>query len=216
MENTSDSTIFGSDRGWNDPPPRLDTASATTGSSGARLNKRVGFPSSFTSQSSDVKTDQTPLCDAGAKSLTGITPPPPVMPPLSLHANISSPSNQLATNKEEAKDQSDVVIEVKYQDVGDILESCLCEAEISGGLDEKKASDIRKRIGIFKEKWTSDKLNNKVHQGMLKLAQLMENGQIDEAEKIQRNLNVEFPNLCTPWMIAVRQLILSRNKSKNL
>ena len=73
MENTSDkSTIFGSDRGWNDPPPRLDTASATTGSSGARLNKRVGFPSSFTSQSSDVKTDQTPLCDAGAKSLTGI------------------------------------------------------------------------------------------------------------------------------------------------
>ena len=72
MENISDSTIFGSDRGWNDPPPRLDTASATTGSSGARLNKRVGFPSSFTSQSSDVKTDQTPLCDAGAKSLTGI------------------------------------------------------------------------------------------------------------------------------------------------
>ena len=74
MENTSDqSTIFGSDRGWNDPPPRLDTtASAATGSSGARLNKRVGFPSSFTSQSSDVKTDQMPLCDAGAKSLTGI------------------------------------------------------------------------------------------------------------------------------------------------
>ena len=73
MENTSDqSTIFGSDRGWNDPPPRLDTtASATTGSSGARLNKRVGFPSSFTSQSSDVKTDQMPLCDAGAKSMTG-------------------------------------------------------------------------------------------------------------------------------------------------
>ena len=74
MENTSDSTIFGSDRGWNDPPPRLDTTASatTTGSSGARLNKRVGFPSSFTSQSSDVKTDQTPLCDAGAKSLTGI------------------------------------------------------------------------------------------------------------------------------------------------
>ena len=71
MEKTSDSTIFGSDRGWNDPPPRLDTVSAPTGLSGARLNKRVGFPTSFTSQSSDVKTDQTPLCDAGAKSLTG-------------------------------------------------------------------------------------------------------------------------------------------------
>ena len=51
---------------------------------------------------------------------------------------------------------------------------------------------------------------------MIKLAQLMENGQIDEAEKLQRNLNVEYPKLCTPWMIAVRQLILSRNKSKNL
>ena len=53
--------------------------------------------------------------------LLGITPPPPVMPPLSLHANIPSPSNQLATNKEEAKDQSDDVIEFKYEDVGDIL-----------------------------------------------------------------------------------------------
>ena len=91
------------------------------------------------------------------------------MPPLSLHTNIPSPSNQLATNKEEAKDQSDVVIEVKYEDVGDILESCLCEAEISGGLDEKKASDVRKRIGIFKEKWTSDKLNNKLHQGSIRI-----------------------------------------------
>ena len=52
------------------------------------------------------------------------------MPPLSLHANIPSPSNQLATNKEEAKDQSDVVIEVKYEDVGDILESCLSKSLI--------------------------------------------------------------------------------------
>ena len=51
---------------------------------------------------------------------------------------------------------------------------------------------------------------------MLELAQLLENGQIDEAEKTQRNLNVEYPNLCTPWMIAVRQLILSQNKSQNL
>ena len=44
--------------------------------------------------------------------------PPPVMPPLSLHTSIQSPSNQLATNKE---DQSDDVIEFKYEDVGDIL-----------------------------------------------------------------------------------------------
>ena len=43
------------------------------------------------------------------------------MPPSSLHMNIQSPSNQLATKKEEAKDQSDDVIEVKYEDVGDIL-----------------------------------------------------------------------------------------------
>ena len=40
------------------------------------------------------------------------------MPPLSLHTSIQSPSNQLATNKE---DQSDDVIEFKYEDVGDIL-----------------------------------------------------------------------------------------------
>ena len=88
------------------------------------------------------------------------------MPPLSLHTSIQSPSNQLATNKEEAKDQSDDVIEVKYEDVGDILESCLCEAETSGGLDEKKASDIRKRIGILKEKWTTEICSHAFHSDL--------------------------------------------------
>ena len=122
------------------------------------------------------------------------------------------------TEKGEAKSQTQLDEEVKLEDVAKILEASLCKAENSAAVDEKKASDIRKRIGIFQDKWNNNKLNGKVHLGMLKLARFMESGQMDEAEKIQRNLNVEYPNLCTPWMIAIRQLILaqtSENENKS-
>jgi len=213
MESNANSTIFGSERGWNDPPPMLDvaTSSSTSCSAGPRLNKRVGFPTSFPSQSSDAKSNQSSVSDAGAKSLSGALPPPP---PPSLLTNIPCPSNK-QTIKDDTKVQEDEVIEVKFEDVGDVLETCLSDAENCGALDEKKASDIRKRIDIFKDKWNNDKLNGKVQQGMLKLAQLMKSGDIEEAEKMQRNLNVEYPNLCTPWMIAIRQLILAQNKVKH-
>lgn len=206
--------IFGTDRGWNDPPPMPGQGANAFSSSGVKLNKRIGFPTSGTMQNSNVTNESMTLCDAGAKVFTGSMPPLP--PPPSLSTIIPPPPNPV--EKVEGKTQIEPVEEVKFEDVAKILEANLCEAENSGALDEKKASDIRKRIGILQEKWTNDKLNEKVHLGMLKLAKFMESGQMDEAEKIQRNLNVEHPSLCTPWMIAIRQLILaqkSENKDKN-
>jgi len=207
--------IFGSDRGWNDPPPMPGQGANASAPTGIKLNKRIGFPTSSTGtiQNSSVKNESTTLCDAGAKVLKGSMPPLP--PPPSLPPSIATPTNP--AEKGEDQSQPELVEDVKFEDVSNILEANLCEAESSGAVDEKKASDIRKRIGILKEKWTNDKLNDKVHLGMLKLANFMEAGQMDEAEKIQRNLNVEHPSLCTPWMIAIRQLILaqkSENKNK--
>lgn len=213
MENKPQET---NDRGWNDPPPLFGYASNTSVPTGVKLNKRIGFPSSISMQNSSVKNESTTLCDAGAKHLTGTSPPLPPPPPPSLATTITDPTHP--AEKEEAKSQTHLDEEVKFEDVTNILEANLCKAENSGAVDEKKASDIRKRIGIFKDKWTNNKLNGKVHLGMLKLAKFMESGQLDEAEKIQRTLNVEYPNLCTPWMIAIRQLILaqkSENKNKS-
>jgi len=214
MENNPKSTIFGTDRSWNDPPPLPGQGANAPVSTGNKLNKRIGFPASGTTQSSSVKNESTTLCDAGAKVLSGSMPPLP--PPPSLPPATVPPPN--LSEKMNDKIETEHVEDVKVEDVVKILEDNLCKAENSGSVDEKKAGDIRKRIGILQEKWTNGKLNEKVHFGMLKLAKFMESGQMDEAEKIQRHLNVEHPSLCTPWMIAIRQLILaqkSENKTEN-
>ena len=128
--------------------------------------------------------------------------------------NLSFPAHQVeaSTPKRVEKEAEE---QINLADVAIILEATLCKVEDSGVLEAKKAFDIRKRIEIFKEKWTNNRLNGKVHQGMLKLARLLQDGQVEEAEKIQRNLNVEHPNLCTPWMIAIRQLILAQTEMLN-
>ena len=51
--------------------------------------------------------------------------------------------------------------------------------------------------------------DDKVKNGMYKLACSLKDEDYEEAEKIQRGLNVDYPSICTPWMIAIRQLILA-------
>ena len=76
-------------------------------------------------------------------------------------------------------------------------------------LEPKKVTEIRKRIEVFRQKWQKNELNEKIKQGMQKLGCHLDAKEFDEAEKIQRSLNVDYPNLCTPWMIAIRQLVLA-------
>jgi len=201
--------------GWNDPPKSCQITN-TVGSGAVKLNKRIAFPNSSSKDNSTIKTESamsSMLCDAGAKPLTGAAPPPPPLAtnlPIPGHKSGVEANTNKTVENEGGEDE-----EIKLEDVTIILEATLCKVEDSGVLDAKKASDIRKRIGIFKEKWTNNRLNGKVHQGMLKLARLLQDGQVEEAEKIQRNLNVEHPNLCTPWMIAIRQLILAQTEKLN-
>ena len=96
-----------------------------------------------------------------------------------------------------------------------ILETSTAQAEERGYLEAKKAGEIKKRLGMFKNKWTNDQLNDKVKIGMFKLAELIQKEDYDQAEKIQRSLNVDYPSLCTPWMIAIRQLIFAQNSADN-
>ena len=59
-------------------------------------------------------------------------------------------------------------------------------------------------------------MNENIQIGMFKLAKLIQEDKFEEAEKVQTKLNVDYPGLCNPWMIAIRQLILAQkvdNKS---
>ena len=80
MENTnsvndsenSASTVFGTDRSWNDPQALFDYKVSSSTTTGTKLNKRIGFPSSTppSSNVSSMRPESSKLNDAGAKSTT--------------------------------------------------------------------------------------------------------------------------------------------------
>ena len=95
------------------------------------------------------------------------------------------------------------------EDVIKSLDDSLVKAESDSKIDSKKAGDIRKRIKMFEDKWIKEQLNEKLKSGMFNLSQHLKNEEIQEAEKLQQKLNLDHPSQCTPWMIAIRQLILA-------
>lgn len=209
MENTRPGNH---DRAWNDPPLFDYNTSPASGavktSTATKLNKRIGFPS--TSQPLNP-SKSTSSSDAS------MPPLPPSMPPPSASA-INVPDCKESSDEIESKVTTsltaaaagDKVDEVNVEDVISKLETSLMAAQQSGRIDAKKASEIRKRIGMLQDKWSRNQLNEKLHHGMFKLTACLAEDNFDEAEKIQRSLNVDYPNLCTPWMIAIRQLILAQ------
>ena len=139
-------------------------------------------------------------------SILGIPPPPPTAIPTHI------PVDPGLKNKAEPNENAS---EISLDTVIGILETSTAQAEERGYLEAKKAGEIKKRLGMFKNKWTNDQLNDKVKIGMFKLAELIQKEDYDQAEKIQRSLNVDYPSLCTPWMIAIRQLIFAQNSADN-
>lgn len=124
---------------------------------------------------------------------SGINVPPP-----------PSISTLKIDHKDELKESEDT--EEKETNLDDVIASLEATLEKSQ-LEPKKAAEIRKRIGMFKDKWSQ--LDGKVRAGMAALGQHLEHGRVEEAEKIQIKLNVDFPGQCTPWLIGIRQLILA-------
>jgi hypothetical protein len=168
-----------------------------------RLNKRVGFPSTTTSVGTSTSSEANKLNDAGAKSVARNVPPPPPVSSVMPKVPAQVPTTLQSTQEEL------LAAEVDVENVINILENCLTKAKESKKMDNKKAADISKRIGMLKDKWKRDQLNEKIHLGMSKLTKHLSEDEFQEAEKIQRALNVDYPSQCTPWMIGIRQLILA-------
>ena len=134
------------------------------------------------------------LNDAGAKPIGLNVPPPPSVQ----GASVPVVSPQLPSIDDQGP-------EIEVNHVIDLLEKVILAKD---NADARKVQEIRKRIELFRQKWQQNELNDKVKHGMHKLVCHLDSKEYDEAEKLQRSLNVDYPNLCTPWMIAIRQLIL--------
>jgi hypothetical protein len=58
-------------------------------------------------------------------------------------------------------------------------------------------------------KWKSGGLNNQVETGMGRVADLLEDGDVHAAQKVQLALMVDWPSHCSPWGIGIKHLIAS-------
>jgi hypothetical protein len=87
----------------------------------------------------------------------------------------------------------------------EILQTSLSNLE--NKLDGRKVEDIRKRLDMLKSKWLANELPQEVQRGMSDLANHLENGNHDEADKAQKKLMVDWPSQCSNWLVGIRQIV---------
>ncbi|XP_063834942.1 steroid receptor RNA activator 1 [Ostrinia nubilalis] len=172
------------DPGWNDPPTFSYNAQQTTPNRPRNfLNKRVAFPLSGT-------------------GVSNATPPPVNMPPMPAALPVAPPvhSNPKLFQPEEGVD---IDSESTLNEVKDILITFLESSSELG----PKANDIKRRINMMEEMWTSGKLNKRIHLHMKELAYALRDDQPSKADDIHRALMVDHVNAVGSWMPGIKQLV---------
>ena len=180
------------DRAWNDPP-LFSYQNTESNLSAAKLNKRVGFPASGPppSTSSSAATSR-PL--SAAPLPTSNLPPPP-------KASATSAAQDSKPNYQPGQVPAADEVVAKLHDV---------IANNASEMGDKKTEDIKKRVGLMQTKW--DSLNDHIKLGMSALAESLLESRFDQAEKMQKNLVVDWPSECGTWMVGIRVLIQETKK----
>merc|ERR1719412_2478245 len=140
------------------------------------------------------------------------------------YKNTSNPNKSHADcDYKETQNNSSSNMEGVIIDLNQVLENAPLE------MNAKKLNDIKKRVSTMETKWKSGVLNAEVQNGMAKVAKCLLSAQeavdklshcpedlelkqiardsIDEAEKIQRALTVDWPSMCGTWMVGIKPLI---------
>lgn len=136
------------DPGWNDPPKfSYNTQQTTSGRPRNFLNKRVAFP----------------LGTPGANPAT--QPPPVNLPPMQPTVMVN-PSVAPIPRIEPEDQNLNIDSEGTLSEVKDILLKFLENSSELG----PKANDIKRRIQVMEDMWSSGKLNKTIHFHMKELA----------------------------------------------
>lgn len=169
------------DPGWNDPPSLTYNGQQTTPNRPRNfLNKRVAFPLSKNSP------------DSGS-TLPVNLPSIPTIP--------CTPSILPMTDKTD--ETIDINSEETLREVKEILMEFLENSSELGS----KSNDIKRRIDVMEDMWSSGKLNIKVQVKMKELAIALKEDKPSVADDIHRGLMVDYVSAVGIWMPGVKQLV---------
>ena len=189
------------DRAWNDPPvfsyqqttspdsSKEDSSTTLTNTRKTLLNKRVAFPLSSGSMST-----QQPLL-----------PPTAVMPPKSSEpptAIVSATPNCIQSDGNPVLDETSKNLEANSVKISNTLENC-----VMNFLESEKQSDFTRRLqGLFTS-LKDGKLNQDVTERLMLLCSCLEDKDFVKAEKIQVALAVDYIAECASWIMVLKNII---------
>ena len=200
------STVFGTDRGWNDPPPMFSSASsaaAPAATSGPRLNKRVAFPAQQSAAPAPGHDPTAPpkLYDAGMRPPPGsiLPPPPPLMTP-----SVSLPEKE---GSHENKSEGDVC-EISV----DAIENNYKQLVVKY-FGENNCSDMNKRFATLFTSWRQGGLNSHVHLLVKEIGDKLQQEQVTAAEGKLAALSADWSSLVGPSNILVIKKLINAARS---
>lgn len=79
--------------------------------------------------------------------------------------------------------------------------------KLQDNLEKRVADDIARRLQVMRQNWKNGKLSQGVKSRMIKLAQALDAGNVEEAHQIHISLMVDFVSEVNQWMVAVKKLI---------
>lgn len=198
------STVFGTDRGWNDPPPMFSSASsaaAPAATSGPRLNKRVAFPAQQNAAPASGHDPTAPpkLYDAGMRPPPGsiLPPPPPLMTP-------SLPEKEASHENKSEGDVCEISV--------DAIENNFKQLVVKY-FDENSYSDMNKRFATFFTSWRQGGLNDGVHLLVKEIGDRLQQDQVTAAEGKFAALSADWSSLVGPANILIIKKLINAARS---
>jgi len=186
--------------GWNDPPPLTSNSSGSSSGQGYnKLNKRVGYPTASAASTGTVPGQIKPTVTKPGYVLPLSTPP-------MIQANLAPPPTASVPTAANSTDQSDALAGFS-NDVDDTPDVEALRANLDAVMDGlKSGSDVRKRVDtMLKMKWPA--MDPAVKSGVCQLANRLSAGDVDGADKSQRDLATGYPSQCAGWIVVLKRLI---------
>jgi len=207
------------DRGWNDPPV-FNVEMNTRGKAvPTKLNKRVAFPlSSGGPVGNGMGIGGGIDMSEGNKifPVTNDIPPPPSIVPANFVFNPSPTlpetncnfdyGNHMEPQTQTQNESKDLNLDVTKESVM----STLTVTFESVALEPKAKEEIKKRLDIFESSW--DTFTDEIKHKIGRLCQCLEEKNYKAAEQLQMSLGSDYVTQCSPWIMAVKNIIRAKHE----